>query len=75
MKPLKLYVWEGALASWSGGLVVALAPDLRQAKIAVRKAHGSDSYGQLESDLKQPPKIYPATAGAPAVAFTIWGSD
>ena len=71
---MKLYVWEGALASYYGGLVVALAPDLRQAKIAARKAYGYKS-ADLESDLKQRPKIYPATPGAPAVAFTCNGGD
>ena len=74
MAGMKLYVWEGALASWSGGLVVALAPDLRQAKIAARKAHGSES-PWLEADLKVKPQIFPAAEGSPAVAFTIWGSD
>jgi hypothetical protein len=69
---MKLYVWEGALADWSGGLIVALAPDLRQAKIAARKAYGHPS-AYLESDLRQHPTVIPATAGMPAVAFTCTG--
>lgn len=69
---MKLYVWEGALADYYGGLIVALAPDLRQAKIAARKAYGYKS-DRLESDLKTKPDVYPVTDRMPAVAFTVDG--
>ena len=40
---MNIYIWEGALADWSGGLIVAIAPNLRAAKKAARKAYGLKS--------------------------------
>lgn len=71
---MKLYVWEGALADYYGGLIVALAPNLRQAKIAARKAYGLSS-ASLESDLKEKPKIIPVTEDMESVAFTCSGGS
>lgn len=72
---LKLYVWEGILTDWYSGMAVAVAPDLRAAKNAVRKAHGQPS-PWLESDLKTTAPVVirldqldPATA----LAWTVSG--
>lgn len=55
---LKLYVWDGPdiLADYFSGMIVAIAPDLRAAKAAARKAYGSPS-DYLESSLRQRPIV------------------
>lgn len=69
---MKLYVWEGALADYTGGIIVALAPDLRQAKIAARKAYRVPS-DLLEADLRRAPQVVKITDGMPAQAWTVTG--
>jgi len=69
---MKLYVWDGALADWYSGIIVALAPDLRQAKIAARKAYGISS-SRLECDLKQPPQVIKITDATMVQAWTVSG--
>lgn len=69
---LKLYVWEDALADWSSGIIVALAPDLRAAKAIVRKTHGSRSE-TIERDLRCPPRVIRITESTPAQAWLAWG--
>lgn len=39
-KKLKLYVWYGFQAGWSGGLAFALAHSAAEARAAVEKAYG-----------------------------------
>ena len=48
---MKLYIWEDVLHDYWPGMIVAIAPDLRSAKDAVRKAYGSGPV--LENDLKK----------------------
>lgn len=69
---MELYVWEGVLTDWSSGMIVALAPDLRSAKAAVRKAHGYSS-DTLEADLRTKPQVIRITEGMPARAWTVSG--
>lgn len=76
MKPMKLYIWEGALADWSGGIIVALAPDLRAAKIAARAAyapHPGMASAFLENDLSRAPRVVKIADGMPAQAWTVTG--
>lgn len=40
-RKLKLYVWDGVLADWTGGMVVVLAHDVREAR---RIAAGDSDY-------------------------------
>lgn len=69
---MKLYVWEGVLTDWYSGMIVALAPDLRTAKAAARKAYGHPS-DYLEQDLKSRPQVIRITDGMPAQAWTVSG--
>lgn len=72
-RTLKLYVWEGVLADWYSGMAVAIAPDLRAAKAAVRKAYGIKS-DYLEQDLKTVrPQVIRITESTPAQAWTVSG--
>lgn len=70
---MKLYVWEGVLTDWTSGLIVALAPDLRAAKTAVRKAYGIPGSDRLEQDLKGKPQVIKITDSTPAQAWTVSG--
>lgn len=55
---MKIYVWDGALAAYYGGLIVVVAPSLRAAKEAVRKERaGFGSQAALEQDLMSKPKV------------------
>ena len=69
---MNIYIWEGALADWSGGLIVALAPNLRAAKQAARKAYGLES-DLLEQDLKQKPQVVKITETTEPQAWTCSG--
>jgi hypothetical protein len=58
---VKIYVWDGALADYYGGLIVAVAPNIRAARDAVRKERGSKpgdlGHSELEQDLKEKPQV------------------
>ena len=69
---MKIYVWEEMLSDYYPGLGVAVAPNLRAAKKAIREAYGVKS-AYLESDLKQPPKVITITDDMPAIAWTVSG--
>ena len=69
---MKVYIWEEALSDYYPGLAVAVAPNLRAAKKAVRTAYGVKS-DYLEQDLKQPPKVITITDDMPPVAWTVSG--
>jgi len=75
IKTLKLYVWEDALADRYPGIIVALAPDLRTAKTAVRKAHGGPPSATVERDLRAAPKVIRVTPGTPPQAWLAWGDS
>jgi len=71
-QPFKLYVWEDALADWSAGMIIALAPNLRAAKAAVRQAHSSRS-DAIERDLRTAPKVIRITENTAPQAWLAWG--
>lgn len=58
----KIYIWDGALADYTGGMVIAIAENLKAAKDAVRKDLGNPQpgclgYSELEQDLMETPEV------------------
>jgi hypothetical protein len=74
IRTLKLYVWEDALTDRYPGIIVAVAPDLRAAKTAVRQAHGIPS-PTVEDSLRVAPKVIRLTADTPPQAWLAWGGS
>jgi hypothetical protein len=56
---MKIYIWDGALTGWSGGLIVVVARNLTEAKDAARKKINPGAIGRasLEQDLKEKPEV------------------
>lgn len=71
---MKLYVWEGVLTDWTSGMIVALAPDLRAAKTAIRKARGYHS-DTLEQDLRTRPQVINITDSTQPQAWLVSGGS
>ncbi len=66
MKKLKLFVWDGALGDWSGGIMFALAPDVETArKMLLDELGDTDA---VVADLKIEPEIF-----TKPVAFGVYG--
>lgn len=53
----KMYVWEGVLADWSGGMVCVLAVSKRQALALLKKKHEGawKECSKLEPDVYNKP--------------------
>jgi hypothetical protein len=58
---MKIYIWDGALADYYGGLIVVVAPSLKAAKDAARKkidpSGRSLATSGLSQDLKSKPQV------------------
>jgi len=54
IKPvLKLYVWEGVLTDYSDGMMVALAPNLAEARKLLKEKCAYIPEGDLEKEPKE----------------------
>lgn len=63
-KKLKLYVWEEVLTDYTDGMMVALAPNVDEARQLLR-----EECGHLpEEDLMKEPKVVTEPS-----AFLVWG--
>lgn len=76
---MKIYIWDGALAGWSGGLIVVVARNLTEAKDAARKkinpSNSEMGRSGLEQDLKSKPEVVRITETMRPRTWYCYGAD